>query len=67
MRSNQEMMKRFAEIAPAIGLLAGIGAMAIAFYAGQATALGDQSRPMNSFLKPEYNWLIFNFNQPKSF
>ncbi len=37
------MMKRFSDIAPALGIIAAVISVAIAFYAGQAIAAHDSS------------------------
>ena len=47
------MMKRFSDIAPALGIIAALISVAIAFYAGQAIAAHDDNEESHPKLKSE--------------
>ena len=51
--SNQEMIKRVSDVAPALGIIAAIISVAIAFYAGQAIAAHDESSESHAKLKSD--------------
>ena len=47
------MMKRFSDIAPALGIIAAVISVAIAFYAGQAIAAHDEGEQSHPKIKSE--------------